>query len=104
MFCLQIREDLEGMLPKSINEPNLVIYCDDDIIKQIFVCAEHEVTYEVTKLTDSLVLLMAMYYVFDVSYNPATRATLLFLQDILMECPDSDPRPTRYSTFVNTLF
>lgn len=88
-----------------MNEPNLIVFCDDgDEFSQLFLCAEQKVTYETSeKLLDGIVLLMAMYYVFDVMYNPSCKATLLFFQDILMECPDSQPRPIRYSTFIDSL-
>ena len=90
-----------------MNEPSLIVYSDpdDDEIKQQFLIAEHEVIYELTttKLIDGLVLLMAMYYVFDVSYNFRCKATMFFLQDVLMQCQDDVPRPTRYTTFINSL-
>ena len=69
----------------------------------MFICAENEVSLEVpttTKLVDGLVHLMAMYYVFDVGYPTVCKATLFFMQDILMGKRDPGKRPTRYSTFI----
>ena len=58
----------------------------------MFVCVEN-----VDELIDGFIHLMAIYYVFNVEYPSACKATLYFLQDILMEMPVVDHyRPTKY--------
>lgn len=86
-------------------EPKLVIFYEENSQQlQMFVCAENEVAFEIPtsiNLVDGFVHLMAMYYVFDVQYPPFARASLFFLQDILMGRPDKLKRPTRYTTFIH---
>lgn len=88
-------------------EPKLVIFYEEDAnAQQMFVCAENQVAFEVTtsnKVLDGLIHLMAMYYVFDVQYPQFCKATLYFMQDILMGKPDKhSKRPTRYTTFIQS--
>lgn len=84
-------------------EPRLVVFYDDTKgrLQQIFLCAENDVVMEVpgTKLVEGFTHLMAMYYVFDVQYPSSCKATLFFLQDVLMGKPDHSKRPTRYTTY-----
>ena len=63
----QTGDDIESILKNTLNEPNLVVFCDDDnTIKQMLLCAEHQVTYELssTRLIDDIVHLMAMFEAF----------------------------------------
>ena len=73
---MQVCDDI---VKSPMNEPGLIVFWDDHElqIKQQFITAEQEMMYEIpsTKLIDGLALLMAVYYVFDVSYNPACKAT-----------------------------
>ena len=85
-------------------EPRLVVFYSDDNSLQMFICAENNVALEIPAANNTLVHgmihLMAMYYVFDVQYPSFCKATLFFLQDILMEKPDKTKRPTRFMTFI----
>ena len=83
----------------------MVFHDDEESSLQMFICAENEQSFEVPsnkKLVDGLVHLMAMYYVFDVQYPAFCKATLLFMQDIIMRRPDTSKKPTRYSTFIQS--
>lgn len=94
---------MDSTLKSTMMEPRLVIFCtQEDNSQQMFICAENEVILEIptSKLVDGLVHLMAMYYVFDVQYPSFCKATLFFIQDILMEKSDITKRPTRYKTFI----
>ena len=52
---------------------------------------------------NSIVYMMAAYYVYDVAYPKG--ATVLFLfQDVLMDLTEEDPkRPTHYNSYASTL-
>lgn len=94
---------MESQFVSKMMEPRLVVFHDDEAVQQIFLCAENSVILEVptTGLVDGLSLLMAAYYVFNVQYPNFCKATLFFIQDILMAMPDKGcHRPTRYSTFI----
>ena len=82
-----------------------MIFHDDESIEQIFICAENTIVVEVpsNNLVDGLIHLMATYYVFNVQYPGFCKASLLFLQDVLMAMPEPGVhRPTRYSTFISS--
>ena len=90
-------------------EPLLVVFIDDGNLSQMILSAENEEIAEVPgkMLVDGLFHLLASYYVYGVAYPKGCTALLFFLQDILMEKPDTHcpvkNRPTRYKTFISRL-
>ena len=101
--------NVEFALNKStFSEPNLLVFVNPEKteIEQIFLCAERDLLMEVQnstklQLIDGLVHLMAAYYVFNVAYPSACKATFYFLQDIIMKKGETGAhRPIRYSTFL----
>ena len=99
---MQETADLDAEFNSPMMEPRLIV---EESIKQMLVCAENEAIIEIPtmQLVDGLIHLMAAYYVYNVQYPSVCKATLFFLQDILMERPDKAVRkPTRY--FNNSSF
>ena len=86
-------------------EPRLVVFhYESSEIQQVFLCAENRDILEVSTLVEGLIQLMAAYYVYSVQYPNMCKATLYFLQDIVLGRPDkSGPakaRPTRYNVLL----
>ena len=78
----------------------MVFHDESNKIQQVFLCAENKDILEVTTFVEGLILLMSAYYVYNVQYPCMCKATLYFLQDIVMGRPDTSgpakARPTRY--------
>ena len=88
-------------------EPRLVVFTDNGQLSQLLICAEGEVLFEVpgNRLIDGIIVLMAVYLVFNSAYPKQYRQTLYFFEDILMgwAANKSDPtkdRPSRYNQFL----
>ena len=102
---MQENADLDMEFTSHMMEPRLVVFCDEEEIKQMFICAENEAIVEIPtlQLADGFTHLMAAYYVFNVEYPSSCKATLLFFQEILMGKREKVARrPVRYSNFVDS--
>ena len=100
----QATGDIEGHFASDMMEPRLVVFHDEDKIVQMFVCAENDSLVEIpgNSLADGFTYLMAAYYVFDVGYPRGCMPSLYFLQDIVLDQPDSVSRPVRYTAYVRS--
>ena len=76
-----------------------------DDINQIFIAGGDDAIVEcpTTELLDSLILLVASYYVFDVSYPVCYKGLLGFLQDVGLCHVDDIYRGAKYSAFLAEL-
>lgn len=72
-------------------------------ICQVFISAEDDVVFEcpTTILIDALILVIACYYVFDVSYPMSFQNVLFFLQDIGLCCIDNVYRGSKYNVLLS---
>lgn len=86
-------------------EPQLVVFHDGADIVQMFLSAENEALMEIpgTTVINGIAHLMAAYYVLDVQYPKVCKSSFFFFQDIIMDKPDSLPRPVRYNAYIKTL-
>lgn len=104
-FIIQTTGEIESYFTSRIIEPRLVVFHDEsNKIQQVFLCAETKDILEVTTFVEGLILLMSPYYVYNVQYPCMCKATLYFLQDIVMGRPETSgpakARPTRYNVFL----
>ena len=72
----------------SNNHPHILQFLDeDDDIVQFFVAVELSILYECPSLTDSVYLLLAIHYVFNMKYNDSVNDVFLFFQEKILELP-----------------
>ena len=96
-------------MEKTFSEPRLIIFHDvaDKTNDQAFIVAEREIVFEVTSfsLEEGLLSLIAAYYAFFVKYPKSSPAasTLLFIQEILLELPDTSKKTAKYQALVNSI-
>ena len=83
------------MKEKTLTEPRLIIFTNkkDMANSQGFICAEKVLFFKVPEFTvlSGLVSLIATYYTYYIGYpkQVAARMFLLFVQEILLEEPDT---------------
>lgn len=78
-----------------------VVFYDGLEIVQMFLGAENAIMeIPSDNIINGISHLMASYYVFYIHYPKVCRPTLYFFQDILMDKPDSGPRPVRFLTYI----
>ena len=70
---------------------------------QVFVCAEQAVLVKSKTVQDSLIDLLAAYFIFDISYPKHMSAILLFIQHHVFKLKDEQTLPTATSTLVRNL-
>ena len=70
---------------------------------QIFICAEQEVLIESKTLQDSLIDLIATYFVFDISYPKSLAAIYLFFQHYIFNLKDKQNVPNATALLVRNL-
>lgn len=70
---------------------------------QVFVCAEQAVLVESKTVQDSLIDLLAAYFVFDISYPKCLSAILLFIQHHVFKLKDEQTAPTATNLLVRNL-
>ena len=70
---------------------------------QVFVCAEQAVLVESKTVQDSLIDLLAAYFVFDISYPKCLSAVLLFFQHHVFKLKDGQAAPTALNVLVRNL-
>lgn len=95
---------------KVFAEPRLVVFGVEGSTKdtQGFIVAEREVLFEVNSYStlEGIISLIAAYYVFYVSYPKSSVAasTLLFIQEALLQHPDTTTRKTaKYTSLINSI-
>ena len=71
-----------------------MVFHDGADIVQMFLSAENDALMEIpgTTVINGIAHLMAAYYVLDVQYPKVCKSSFFF-QDIIMDKPDSLPRP-----------
>ena len=97
--------DLDGEISDiSQSEPFLLV---TDIpgtdSSQVFVCCERRIFLESKSMSDSLLDLIATYFVFDIAYPKYINAILIFLQHFVMDLPDKQPVPSTTSKLIGNL-
>jgi len=70
---------------------------------QVFVCCERNMFMESKSMKDSLLDLIATYFVFDITYPKYVNAILIFLQHFVMDLPDKQPVPSTTSKLIGNL-
>ena len=70
---------------------------------QVFVCCEKEIFMESKSIKDSLLDLIATYFVFDIAYPKFLSAVLIFFQHFVINVPDQQPVPSTVSKLVGNL-
>ena len=60
---------------------------EGDVFTQYFICIEHELITEVNDFKTSIFLLIAVHYIFNLSYNIKTHDFFLFLQEKVLSIP-----------------
>ena len=74
-----------------------------DAIEQVFVAGEDDAIFECpnNSLIDSLIYLIASYYVFDVSYPACYQGVMCFLQDLGLCHVDNSFRGSKFNIFLS---
>ena len=71
------------------NQPHIVMLSDDDdITPSFYIAVEQELVVECADLLKALFMLLAVHYVFDISYNERVKDFFLFLQEKVMNISD----------------
>ena len=70
---------------------------------QVFVCCEKEIFLESKSIKDSLLDLIATYFVFDICYPKVLNAILIFFQHFVINLPDQQPVPSTVTKLVRNL-
>lgn len=70
---------------------------------QVFVCCEKEILMESKSIKDSLLDLIATYFVFDIAYPKFISAILLFFQHFVINLCDQQPIPSTVSKLAGNL-
>lgn len=70
---------------------------------QVFICGERSVLFESKSIKDSLIDLIATYYVFDISYPKCLNSVLLFFQHFVFNLKDQQPLPNATTKLVTNL-
>ena len=63
---------------------------------QYFVIIEHSILCEVPSIQLAIFVMFSFYYIFHLEYPKHIRNVLYFLQDYVLNFPDSGPRPSVY--------
>ena len=108
---LQPMTSIDDILKENtFSEPRLVLFNNErkeSGLSQCFVVAEKTLIFEVKEVNigQALCSLIATYYVFHVKYPTSVPAycLLMFIQEHLLELPDSSKKHARYSAFVNSI-
>ena len=94
---------------KAFPEPRLVAF-GADYPEQCFAVAEKEVMVEINPPTifNALSTLLQIYYILHIGYPCSTStpaaSILYFWQDMILEKPDTSiKKPSRYTSFINSL-
>lgn len=62
---------------------------EGDVFTQYFICVEHQLVTEINDFKTSIFLLIAVHYIFNLSYNTKAHDFFLFLQEKML-CIQSD--------------
>ena len=76
-------------IDRKNNQPHIVMLSDDDdITPSVYIAVEQELVVECADLLKALFMLLAVHYVFDISYNERVKDFFLFLQEKVMNISD----------------
>ena len=85
-------------------EPFLVIIgIPGEERSQVFICAEGSLLLESRSIKDSLIDLIATYYVFDISYPKCLNSVLMFFQHFIFRLKDQQHLPNATSKLIANL-
>lgn len=70
---------------------------------QVFICAEGSVLLESKSIKDSIIDLISIYYIFDISYPKCLNSVLLFFQHYVFNLKDQQPLPNATAKLVTNL-
>eukprot|EP00118_Oscarella_pearsei_P018460 m.189246 g.189246 ORF g.189246 m.189246 type:complete len:197 (+) comp39405_c0_seq42:138-728(+) len=100
------KSEVESFFCKDVAGPGIIVVENEGDVVQAFIAAEGKCLFEVDlpKLENCLTRLMASYYVFNLSYPPQYQGFLTFMQDMVMELPETrKKRDMKYSTYIASL-
>nr|XP_054748301.1 uncharacterized protein LOC129253889 [Lytechinus pictus] len=64
-------------------------------VKEFAIVAEGEVVAQTSDVLKAVCIVMAVHYVFNMSYHPKLNASLTFIQKVIMNMKDSSPNPKK---------
>lgn len=79
---------MDDLVASSTIVTPYMIQCNS---KQHFIAVEKAIYCEVKSFTQSLIVIMALYYVFDLAYPNACKNTLLFLEKFIFDIKTGPP-------------
>lgn len=86
---------MDDVLAINRPSPRVAAFLTDQK-RQYFVVTENKVLCEVPSLQDALFYTFASYYVFNLAYPKECEKLLFFLQDYVVQHPDSVGRTSSY--------
>ena len=69
--------------------------------KQYFIVCEHKPLFKISSFRSGLFFLLVTYYCFNLAYPWQARNVFYFLQDYILERPDSNKKTANYIAFVS---
>ena len=85
------------------NQPRIAVMVSDGV-EEYFIICEQTVLCKVSSLKEPIFIGLATYYCFSLEYPKECKRVLTFLQDYVVESPDSNKRSATYvsvSTDIN---
>ena len=96
LFKFQITETPERVSRETQhNAPQIAAFVGDETV-QYFVIIEQRVLCQVATFQHALFIAFSAFYVFHLEYPKAIRNVMFFLQDYVLQFPDSMRRPATY--------
>ena len=79
----------------AVNHPRIVVILSDTN-QQIFIVCEQQILCEVVSIEMALFITFGTYYTFNLQYPKEINGMLTFIQDNILEAPDSTKRSATY--------
>ena len=85
---------------KELQAPQLVLFISSDELQQTVVCGDNvKVVFNPTEAVDALLLLLAVYYAFDLEYPKIYSQVLGFFQQYIVGEKYSDLMSSKFHKF-----
>ena len=86
------------------NQPMIVVIYDveDNTRNHYYIMVEQELLQDTHHFNETVFLLLAVHYVFDLQYNAAVFDTLLFIQEFVCQLKDRKNKHSAFYTSIST--
>ena len=102
---LQHAERIESVCrkPPARNQPRIIAMRGEEGVVEYFVICEQQVLCKQFSLPHALFFAFSAYYCFNLEYPPMSKNVLYFIQDYILDNPDSNKKSGGYLAIVSDI-